>query len=120
MQVSNRYWWGFLGLLILVHLLGMSLIDIMEVDAAQYASISQEMLQTGEYLQVHHRYADYLDKPPLLFWVTSLSYKLFGISNFTFRLPSFLFLLIGLYATYHLGRHLYNERVETVSPFFGY
>ena len=63
-------------MLSLVHILGMIFIDIMEIDAAQYASISQEMLQTGDYLQVHHRHADYLDKPPLLFWLTSFSFKL--------------------------------------------
>ena len=97
-------------MLSLVHLLGMLLIDIMEIDAAQYASISQEMLQTGDYLQVHHRYDDYLDKPPLLFWLTSFSFKLFGASNFSFRLPSFLFLIIGLISTYKLSRLLYDQR----------
>ena len=97
-------------MLSLVHLLGMLLIDIMEIDAAQYASISQEMLQTGEYLQVHHRYTDYLDKPPLLFWLTSFSFEVFGASNFSFRLPSFLFLIIGLISTYKLSRLLYDQR----------
>jgi len=57
-QFNKNYWWWFIGLLTMVHLLGMIFIDIMEVDAAQYASISQEMLQTGDYLQVHHRGAD--------------------------------------------------------------
>lgn len=109
-QLSKQYVRWLLALITLVHVLGMALIDIMEVDAAQYASISQEMLQTGEYLQVHHRYEDYLDKPPLLFWVTSLSFKVFGAGNFAYRLPSFLFLLLGVWATYRLGRHLYDER----------
>ncbi len=109
-RLNKSYWWWFIGLLSLVHLLGMILIDIMEIDAAQYASISQEMLQTGEYLQVHHRHADYLDKPPLLFWLTSFSFKLIGTSNFSFRLPSFLFLIIGLISTYKLSRLLYDQR----------
>jgi len=109
-KINNKYWWWFILLLSAVHLLGMLLIDIMEIDAAQYASISQEMLQTGEYLQVHHRYADYLDKPPLLFWLTSFSFNIFGASNFSFRLPSFLFLIIGLISTYKLSRLLYDHR----------
>lgn len=109
-KLNINYWWWFIGLLSLVHLLGMVFIDIMEIDAAQYASISQEMLQTGDYLQVHHRHADYLDKPPLLFWLTSFSFKLFGASNFSFRLPSFLFLIIGLISTYKLSRLLYDQR----------
>lgn len=109
-NLHKRNWWWFIGLLSLVHILGMLFIDIMEIDAAQYASISQEMLQTGDYLQVHHRHADYLDKPPLLFWLTSFSFKLFGASNFSFRLPSFLFLIIGLISTYKLSSLLYDQR----------
>jgi hypothetical protein len=37
----------------------------MNVDAAQYASISQEMLRNHSYLQVMDLQYDYLDKPPL-------------------------------------------------------
>ena len=110
-EIPAKQWWAFLIALGVVHLLGMILIDIMEVDAAQYASMSQEMLQSGNYLEVQHREADYLDKPPLLFWVTSFAFKIFGISNFTFRLPSFLFLILGLYSTYQLGRELYSKKV---------
>jgi 4-amino-4-deoxy-L-arabinose transferase-like glycosyltransferase len=109
-NIKKNYWLWFIGLLTIVHITGMIFIDIMEIDAAQYASISQEMMQTGDYLQVHHRHADYLDKPPLLFWLTSISFKLFGASNFSFRLPSFLFLIIGLFATFKLSELLYDKR----------
>ena len=87
--LDNSRFWLIIAFITIVHILGMIYIDIMAVDAAQYASISHEMLENGEFLQVQHREADYLDKPPLLFWVTATSYKLFGISNFTFRLPTF-------------------------------
>jgi len=86
-------------------------IDVMEVDAAQYASMSQEMLHTGNYLQLFDRGKDYLDKPPLLFWVSALSFRTFGISNFSYRLPSVLFGLLGIWATFGLGRALYNKTV---------
>ena len=71
-----------LALIVLLYTVG-SYVDVMEVDAAQYASMSQEMLQTGEFLQVHHRYQDYLDKPPLLFWLSSISFW-----NFQFHLQT--------------------------------
>lgn len=108
-SIKSLFWIAF-GLITIVHLLGMLLIDIMDVDAAQYASISREMLESGDFLQVQHRHTDYLDKPPLLFWVTALSFELFGISNFTFRLPSFLFLLLGVYSTFRLGKLYYDAR----------
>lgn len=94
--------------ILLVYTVG-AFVDVMEVDAAQYASISMEMLQTGEILEVHHRYQDYLDKPPLLFWLSSLSFWLFGASNFAYKLPSILFSLLGIFSTYKLGKKLYDQ-----------
>jgi hypothetical protein len=69
--------------------------DVMEVDASQYAAMSREMLESGNYLQLFDRGQNYLDKPPLLFWVSAMSFKLFGISNFSYKLPSVLFSLLG-------------------------
>ena len=46
--------------------------------------ISQEMLQTGEFLQVHHRYQDYLDKPPIT--VLAIQYIVLAFWNFQFHL----------------------------------
>lgn len=95
--------------LAVVYFVGM-FIDVMDVDASQYASISREMLETGQFLKLYNRYEDYLDKPPLLFWVSALSFKLLGVSNFSYRLPSVLFTLLGLWSTYQLGKQLYNRR----------
>lgn len=117
--MGSRFW-VFLGLISVVHLLGMTFIDVMDVDAAQYASISREMLESGEFLQVQHRHEDYLDKPPLLFWVTAMSFKFFGISNFTFRLPSFLFLLLGIYSTFRLGQMYYDRRTGQLAALILY
>lgn len=85
----------------------------MDVDAAQYASISMEMLQGGTldaWLQVQHRGVDYLDKPPLLFWLTSASFWLFGLSNWAYKLPSLLGALAGIWAVYRFTRLYYGEQ----------
>ncbi len=91
-----------------VYIIGLFL-NVMEVDAAQYASISREMADDGSWLQVMHRHENYLDKPPLLFWLSAAMFKVFGVSNFTYKLPSFLFTLVGVYATFRLGKKLYNQ-----------
>jgi 4-amino-4-deoxy-L-arabinose transferase-like glycosyltransferase len=111
MQPTNfiQKWLPYMAVL-LVYACGANL-DIMEVDAAQYASISLEMLKSGEYLQVLDRNVDYLDKPPLLFWLSALSMKLFGIGNWQYKLPSILFSLIGIFSTYELGKRLYSEEI---------
>lgn len=87
----------------------------MDVDAAQYAEISREMSITGDYLHIYDRGVDYLDKPPMLFWVTSLSIKAFGVNNFGYKLPSILFALLAMYATYRLARLLYDENTGRVA-----
>tara|TARA_R110002050_G_scaffold204327_3_gene339778 strand:+ start:21893 stop:23491 length:1599 start_codon:yes stop_codon:yes gene_type:complete len=87
----------------------------MEVDAAQYAAMSMEMSQTNSFLQVHHLGINYLDKPPLIFWLGALSIKLFGINHFAYRLPNFLITLIGIFATYALGKRLYNRNTGILS-----
>ena len=66
-------------------------VDVMDVDAAQYAEISREMNQTHQFLQVYDRGDDYLDKPPFLFWISALSMNIFGTGNFGYKLPSILF-----------------------------
>jgi len=101
-------WWLFV-LLIPAYLAGLFL-DVMEADAAQYATMSLEMLQTGNYLEIYHRGRDYIDKPPLLFWLSSLSFRVFGVSNFAYKLPSFLFTLLGLFATYRLTHRIYTKQ----------
>ncbi len=90
-------------------------IDVMDVDAAQYASIAREMLERGDYLHVTNRYQDYLDKPPLLFWLSAWSFKVFGISNFAYKLPSLLFALLGIFSSYKLGKLLYSEKTGMLS-----
>lgn len=93
----------------LVYLFNM-LIDIMDIDAAQYAAISMEMMKNGSYLEVYHRGADYLDKPPMLFWLSSLSMYILGISNFAYKLPAVLVIILGIYSTYRFTLMWYDQK----------
>lgn len=90
-------------------------LDVMEIDAAQYASISLEMLQTNSYLEVYDQGHDYLDKPPLLFWLSAFSMKIFGISTWAYKLPALLVLLLGVYALYKLARNWYDEETSQLA-----
>ena len=90
-------------------------VDIMDIDATQYAEISREMAESGNYLHLYDRGNDYLDKPPFLFWVSAASMSVFGVSNFGYKLPSILFALWAIYATYRLARLLYNEQIARMA-----
>lgn len=114
MNLKNlKIYLPFIGI-ILVYLVGMFL-DIMDIDAAQYASISLEMMKNGSYLEVLHRGEDYLDKPPLLFWISAFIFEFLWISNFTYRIVPVLVCLLGMYATYRLAKLFYDEKVAYLS-----
>jgi len=102
------------GLLLLIYLIGMG-IDIMDIDAAQYASMSREMLRNGSYLQVFDHGQNYLDKPPFLFWISAVSMKIFGGNNFGYRVPSFLFSLVALYSTFRFARLYYQKEIAILA-----
>ncbi len=84
-------------------------IDVMEVDAAQYAEISMEMSFTKNFLHIFQQGQDYLDKPPLLFWLSSVSMIILGISSFAYKLPSVLIALLGIYSTFRFARIYYSK-----------
>ncbi len=114
-RLKSPWFWLALGLAA-VYFRGLFL-DVMDVDAAQYASISMEMLQNGHWLQVQHRGADYLDKPPLLFWLSASSFAMFGLSNWAYKLPSLLAAFAGVWATYRFALLFYGQKTARHAAF---
>ena len=114
-MISNRSFIILLTLCVITYLLGMVMIPLMDIDASQYASISREMMENKSYWQVFDLGTDYLDKPPMLFWLSALSMKLLGIHDWSYRLPSFLFILLAIYSTYKLANLFYNKEIAQLS-----
>ncbi|MEX1189940.1 MAG: glycosyltransferase family 39 protein [Bacteroidia bacterium] len=84
-------------------------VEIMDVDAAQYASMGREMLENGDFLHVYDRGNEYLDKPPFIFWITAISYSIFGVSNFAFKLPAILFAILGIFSVFRFTKLWYDR-----------
>lgn len=94
--------WSLLGLVVVV-LAGLGL-DLMEVDAAQYAAMAGGMLERGDLIHLYFRGADYLDKPPLLFWSAAAAHAVFGVNDWSYRLPSVLAAFLGLWTLHRFAR----------------
>ncbi len=78
---------------------------------ARYAEVAREMVTSGEWVTPHLHGEKYWSKPPLSIWLTASAMKLFGINEFSARLPHFLLALVvvGLIfsmAMHYKGRHL--------------
>ena len=81
-----------------------------EPDEARYAEIAREMLQSGNLLVPHLNYVAYVEKPPLLYWLTTLTFWIFGVSEFAARLPVALSAIAGILATYFFALRAFGRR----------
>jgi len=113
---SSRTWY-WLAIAVLVVLVRGLFIDVMDIDASQYASIAMALLQHGQWLELRYHQLDYLDKPPLLFWSGALSFAAFGVRTWAYKLPSFLAAIAGIHAVYRFSLLFYSRAVARNAAF---
>src|SRR6185295_2365615 len=70
--------WPLLGSCVLLLLLGVSPWGLWERDEGRYADVAREMLERSDYITPRINGAVFLDKPPLVYWVTAASMSLWG------------------------------------------
>ena len=68
------------------------------------------MLVSGNFFQVQINYEPFQEKPPLFFWLQSVAMKLFGVNEFSARLPNALFGICSLLILFKIGSFLKNSR----------
>jgi 4-amino-4-deoxy-L-arabinose transferase-like glycosyltransferase len=78
-------------------------------DSVTYAALARHIALNNDWTNLVLDGRDWLDKPHLPFWITALSFKIGGVSAFTYILPGFLFHLIGGYYTYRVARLFYDR-----------
>ncbi|EME29805.1 glycosyl transferase, family 39 [Galdieria sulphuraria] len=62
--------------------------SIMDATEPKFAVTAREMLQRGDWLTPQWNNRLRFDKPPLTYWLMAISYRLFGLSEFSTRLPT--------------------------------
>ncbi|MCB0372648.1 MAG: glycosyltransferase family 39 protein [Muricauda sp.] len=109
-MISTARYWFFIALIVLVYIIGM-FVDLFENDSAQFAVMAMRMVQENDFLSLFKGPEEYLDKPHMHYWLAALSYKIFGIHDWAYRIPGILSTLLGAYSCYGLGKLLYNKDV---------
>jgi 4-amino-4-deoxy-L-arabinose transferase-like glycosyltransferase len=75
-----------------------------------HAEAAQEMLLRHDWVTLYTNGLRYLEKAPFMYWSLAASYEVFGISDWTTRLPLMLGFLALVLATYRLGSYAFGER----------
>lgn len=107
--------WLFAGAIVLVYFCTLGSFALAEPDEPRYAEIAREMLELRDWVTPHLNYVKYFEKPPLIYWLTSVNVRLFGLNEFVVRLWPVLFALLGIACAYALGRSMYDRWVGAVA-----
>ena len=75
-----------------------------------HAEAAREMLLRHDWVTLYTNGLRYLEKAPLMYWSLGVSYEVFGISDWSTRLPLMLGFLALVLATYGLGSYTFGER----------
>lgn len=97
----------FTALLYLITFSGNYLADATD---SSHAIAAREILQRDDWITLHINGVRYLEKAPLLYWLTAISYQCFGINEFAVRVPTVVTIVLLAGTTYLFGRWAYSEK----------
>ncbi|KAA1174379.1 glycosyltransferase family 39 protein [Marinobacter salinexigens] len=105
----NTLIWLLLGILA-VRLGLTAILPLADTTEPRYAEIARIMAESGDWITPWFDYGvPFWGKPPLSFWSQAVSFRIFGVSEFAARLPSWLANGGVVYLIYTLGRYLHAD-----------
>src|SRR5260370_21607952 len=73
-----------------------------------HAEAAREMVLSNDWVTLHANGIRYLEKAPLLYWLIAASFRLFGVHDWSARLPLALGMLALIVAVYFVGRRAFD------------
>ena len=95
---------ALIALWAIIYMAGLSRPALLDDADTVHAEAAKEMLQRHDWVTLYVNGIRYLEKAPLMYWGVAMSYKLFGISEWSTRFPLMLGVLTMILSTYGLGR----------------
>ncbi len=84
-------------------------VPLRDWDEATRALVAREIYRNHNWLYLTINNEPYLLKPPLMFWLVAISYKLGGITEFTSRFPVAIITALGVPLIYLIGREILDN-----------
>jgi len=86
-------------------------VALFEPDEGRNAEKAREILLLNDWITPHENFYPVLDKPIFFYWLIALFYQLFGVSEWTARLPSLLSALGCVFLIYRFSRGYWGRWV---------
>ena len=88
---------------------------VIDYDEGYYAQAAKHMVEHGDWVTPYANGVRFLEKPPLLYWVTAASFSVFGINEFALRLPTALAVIALVWIVMLTARRAFNERAALIA-----
>lgn len=86
-------------------------VHLFDWDEVNFATVAKEMLLSHNWMRTSVDYLPFSDKPPLFFWMQSISMKIFGINEWAARLPNALAGIATINFVFFLGKKHHNSKM---------
>ncbi|MDF2158504.1 lipid-A-disaccharide synthase N-terminal domain-containing protein [Algoriphagus sp. CAU 1675] len=98
-----------LGLTAFVLFFNLNSWSVTESSEARYAQIGKEMLESGDWMHPQLMGIYHYHKPPMTYWITAVSYQIFGVSPFAARFFLQIAILLQIFLVYRIGMLLFKD-----------
>ena len=109
----SRAYCGLAFLLAVLWLATLASRPLFNPDEGRYAEIPREMLSGGDWVIPHLNGLAYIEKPPLQYWATAVSYRVLGTSEFAARLYTALTALGTAFVVWLVACRLWSPAAGT-------
>ena len=114
--INNKYFPFILfAVLLLILLINNWSLTLIDQDEAAYAGFGKNMLEQGNLLIPNFTWSEVHRKPPLLFWLITFSYKIFGINEFALRLPVTIAIFLVYLLVYFQGKYFFGKETASLA-----
>jgi Dolichyl-phosphate-mannose-protein mannosyltransferase len=115
---SNRSLIGMLVLFLAVYAGSLFSPPLLDDADSTHAEAAREMYATGDWVTLHVNGVRYMEKAPLPYWLVASAYHIFGVNEFSTRLPIALAVLGLVLLAWRWGRRAFGDRAGIYAGLF--
>lgn len=117
---EERNWAGTAVLLpvllaALVYLFSASPRAVIDYDEGHYCQAPLRMIQSGDWVTPYVNGVRFLEKPPLMYWLTAISLRVFGVNEFALRFPTALAVVLLVWVVALLASRAAGARAAVIA-----
>lgn len=107
---KNIILWMLLSVAVLPYWIGIGTSTLWDANEAFYAETPRVMIETSDYISPSFNDKPRFNKPPLTYWIVAVSYHIFGVSEWSERLPIVLAAIGLIAAAFVIGRTVWDTQ----------